>query len=269
MPQDPYRLSAAREEPPPSSRNPMDEIGPHRSTHKPRHKLWVLAPAFATMVGIFLLGAIMAAMVSLKLVAIIAPFAIAIFVMVGWTPFRDRNSWVELHRNGIVLGVGKVTTALPFDEIDEVWLKLHTVESMVGDAVLIREMWLVDIAGRRHRVPCSLERSPDVTTWILRHCSEPLLAEAASALREGRKLTFGNVVIDRDGLQHGRFHARFDELSLVRLLPGRIAFFRGQKVFPRHTIHLEDVPHPIVFAKLVMSLAKTLDGAPPTKKLAP
>lgn len=87
----------------------------------------------------------------------------------------------------------------------------------------------------------------------------PLLPDATKALRDGETLTFGAVTLDRDGIRRGRWHARWDELSLVRYVPGKLAFFRGQTLVPWRSIRLDAIPPPTVFAKLVTPRAPKVE----------
>src|SRR5262249_31679623 len=118
---------------------------------------------------------------------------------------------------------------------------------------------LVEHSGAKHTVPLHVELGYEVTRQVVRLCSQPLAADAEQALRAGETLTFGKVRIDAQGITLGQSRAAWKDLKLVRVQPGRSAFFRGQTVIPWRTVALDKVPHPTVFMNLVRVCAPRIE----------
>jgi len=155
-----------------------------------------------------------------------------------------------------------------FDNVDEVWMVLDPVRSPVGTVALVRAVRVVDRNGLSYRIPTNIEGGVEVGNWALRHCSNPLRADATRALREGETLTFGDVQLDRDGIRGRSWSTRWTDLSLVRYVPGRITLFRGQRILPWRSIRLDRIPHPTIFAKLVTECAPKVDVDDPLGALS-
>ena len=116
-------------------------------------------------------------------------------------------------------------------------------------------------------MPLTVEDPLTPVHWAVRHCSDPLLADAQAALRAGETLTFGSVRIDREGVVVGRRRALpWKELRLARLQPGKIALYRRMPIFPWRTIRLDRVPHPTLFVKLFRELAPEVEVDDPNVK---
>ena len=90
---------------------------------------------------------------------------------------------------------------------------------------------------------------------VLRRCSEPLVAEARSALREGEVLTFGKVLIDREGITIDGARAAWAELQMVRFQPGKALFLRRSSLIAWRAVKHDSIPHPTVFLRLVGEMA--------------
>lgn len=60
------------------------------------------------------------------------PFAAAAFVILAWSPLRERNFAVVLHAHGVVVSKGASHDRIAFDDVDEVWLVLDTVTTSFG-----------------------------------------------------------------------------------------------------------------------------------------
>lgn len=255
----PYRLPV--EERGEAVKNPDEPsaLGPLRSSQEPVALRRTLVPAIAVTVVLLLLGGALAPTTGLVVFEVILPFALAAVVLVAWSPLRMRHLRVALHANGVVVTTSSTRNVILFDEVDEVWMVLDPVRSPLGTIAWIRALRVVDRDGRSHRIPTNLEGGVEIGQWVVRHCSDPLRADATRALREGETLTFGKVQLDRDGIRGSSWATRWSELSLVRYVPGRITLFRRQRIIPWRSIRLDRVPHPTVFAKLVTECAANVD----------
>ena len=166
-------------------------------------------------------------------------------------PGRMRGLRIELHARGVVLVRKRSRRIVLFDDVDEVWIALsYYTASAVVDALT-----LVDRRGARHRLPMHVTDGLPMWNWIAESCSASLLPEARRALSAGELLTFARVRFDRETIAFGDTEVKWSELRGVRFLPGRIAFLRGQSVFPWRTVKLDAVPHPTIFVKLVKECA--------------
>lgn len=201
----------------------------------------------------------MAPTTGLAVFEIIIPFALVAFLLLAWSPLRTRHLRVDLHANGVVVSTAGMRRIIAFENVDEVWMVLDPVRSPLGTIAWIRALRVVDRDGVSHRIPTNINGGAEIGQWVVRHCSNPLRADATRALREGETLTFGKVQLDRDGIRGPSWATQWHQLSLARYAPGRITLFRGQRVIPWRSIRLDRVPHPLLFAKLVTECAPKVD----------
>jgi len=161
-----------------------------------------------------------------------------------------------VHAHGVVVRTRRGRDVICFEDVNEVWYELDAHALSGVRVARIPALRLVDHNGLSHRVELLGGRAVEALQWILRNCTDRLLEDARASLRQGETLTFANVRIDREGIRFGeRGEHAWKDLRLVRLQPGRIAFFRGQTVFPWRKVNLDSVPHPPLFLKLVRELA--------------
>ena len=246
----------------------LSPLGPLRSSHGPPALRRSLAAAIALVALLFVVGAVLAPSVGLVVFAVILPFALVLFALLAWSPIRMRHTRVALHANGVVVSTSKTRDVIAFDHVDEVWMVLDLVRTPFGASALIRALRVVDRDGVSHSIPTNVTGGVEVGQWVVRHCSNPLRADATRALQEGEMLKFGKVELDRDGIRGPSWATRWSDLSLVRFAPGRITFFRGRSPFPWRSIRLDHVPHPTIFAKLVMECAPKVEVDDPLGGLA-
>ncbi|WP_437317323.1 DUF6585 family protein [Sorangium sp. So ce385] len=187
------------------------------------------------------------------------PFGLAGSSVLAASALRHRGLRIALHDHGIVVDRRQGREVTVFDGVDEVWLDLDRTSTPLGAVVFLRGIRLVTHSGEQRFVPVEVTDGEEVARWILLCCSHPLMDEARRAVRDGEVLTFGPVQLDRQGLAIRGARVAWGELSLVRLQSGRIALFRGQTVFPWRTVRLDRVPHPTVFAKLVVERAPRVE----------
>jgi hypothetical protein len=153
--------------------------------------------------------------------------------------------------------------AIVFEDVDELWFELDPMSSPLGTVARISALRLVEHGGAKHRVPTQVMDAVEVLRWALRHLSTPLLPEARRALDAGEQLSFAKVRLDREGIHVGRASARWTDLRLVRMQPGRIALFRSWPVVPWRVVNLDAVPHPTVFSQLVAERALRVEADDP------
>jgi hypothetical protein len=186
------------------------------------------------------------------------PLAVAGVLVLVWPLLRQREQEVELHEEGLVIVAGGEARTVLFDDVDEVWFELDRMGSPLGAVALIPGLQLVEHGGQRVRVPGRVEDAVTLFRAITRRCSDALLPDARKALSAGQVLTFGKVRLDAEGIDC-RGRTRWQDLSLVRQQPGRLAFFRGQTVIPWRTVKLDQVAHPTLFVALVGGCARKLE----------
>ena len=169
---------------------------------------------------------------------------------------------VDLHVDGLVFRTAKSERAIAFDDIDELWF-----EQVHGGTIDSVRLVLHD--GTSFDLPADLARRADVFLALERRCSRPLERRALDAVAHGAQLTFGEYVLDKDGFGGPGWDLRWDQLSLVRVVLGKIAIFRGQTTLPSHSLSFGDVPHPWIFWALVEKLAPRTEVEDPTTFLRP
>lgn len=255
----PYRK---RQEPPAQERAvPAEQrLGERRSIHPtPRRSLvWpLLAGAFIAV----MLTLSMSRVAGWKALLASLPVAVVVFAVSAWPALRRRGVQVEVHEEGVVVTRPGQRDIAIFDDVDEVWMDLEVMSSYVAEVAQIRHLVLVDHGGAKHRIPIDVDDGAQVARVILRRCSAVLASDAKEALASGETLTFGPVKISTSSIEIGDRRVAWGALSLVRFLPGRIAFFRGQTIFPWRTVHLDRVPHPTLVMKFVAELAPRKESA--------
>ncbi|WP_394830512.1 hypothetical protein LVJ94_28805 [Pendulispora rubella] len=241
-----------------------DALGPVRSTHAPL-PLWraVLPVAMSVVIIVFVNGFLFAKQGQIgTLFAVTIPVAAAAFFLFAWAPIRMRHLRITLHAHGVVVSTphkSDTEDVILFDDVDEVWFILESMRSWLGTVALMDALRLVKHDESSHLVPLHVRGGFTIAKEILRACSHPLRADASRTVRDGGTLTFGNVALDRIGLRTTSWAITWSELRLVRYLPGRVALFRRQTVFPWRNIRLDQVPHPTIFAKLVTEYAPKVE----------
>lgn len=238
-------------------------LGLLRSVHR-APPLWrALLPALAPVV----MAAAVVSGAGGAILPIAGTFAVIAVALLSYGPLRRRNRRVEVHAHGIVVVTPKARDAVVFEDVDALWYEMDFSSMGPSSRARIVALKLVDHAGVVHRVPLTVEDPLTPVHWAVRHCSDPLLADAQAALRAGETLTFGSVRIDREGVVVGRRRALpWKELRLARLQPGKIALYRRMPIFPWRTIRLDRVPHPTLFVKLFRELAPEVEVDDPNVK---
>ena len=140
---------------------------------------------------------------------------------------------------------------------NEAWFDL---EFLMYCQVRTTGLRLMELSGGTFYVAGPVDDAVGLFNAVLRRCSEPLVAEARAALREGEVLTFGKVRISRDGMRIGDAKAAWSEIHLVRLQPGKALFLRGSSLFAWRTVKHDEIPHPTVFLRLVSELAPKVEN---------
>jgi hypothetical protein len=146
-----------------------------------------------------------------------------------------------------------------FNEVRDVWWDGLWTSACTANIAALR---LVDDRNGSHLVPLRLERGDEVARWVERNCSAPLMVDARAALRAGETLTFGRVSFDREHVRFANVRVPWSRIRLIRLLPGRVAFFRALPVFPWRTVRLDGVPHPYVFVRLLRDVPTKIEVYP-------
>jgi uncharacterized protein DUF6585 len=253
----PYRTPA---QPPPDAVVPTDEasrLGALKTTYVPEPPGRGLLPL--AVVWLVILGFTLAPTGTFKrdhdlgpiLVFLLASTAAAFLVLV-WPALRRRDLRIALHEGGLVTHLRGARDVVIFEDVSELWFDLRF--SQYGQA-RVTGFRLIEASGAVHHVSGYVEDAVALLNAVLRRCSEPLIAEARTALREGEALTFGKVRIDREGITIGKATAAWSELSLVRFQPGKALFLRGSSLIAWRTVRHDSIPHPTVFLRMVGELA--------------
>lgn len=191
---------------------------------------------------------------------IASTFGILAVALVSYAPLRRRNRRVEVHAHGIVVVTPKSRDEVVFEDVDSLWYEMDFSSLGPASRARVVALRLVDHTGIEHRVPLTISDPLTACQWAVRHCSDPLLADAQAALRAGETLTFGAIRINREGIAFGKRRALpWMQLRLLRLQPGRIALYRRMPIFAWKTIRLDRVPHPTLFVKLLRELAPEVE----------
>jgi hypothetical protein len=250
----PYRAPASP--PPVEAPDEAARLGRRRSVHPPARKGRLLLITFAMVVGVAVLAALPALRHPCELSAdVIVPLAFILItaVLCGVVVTWGRRAWpLELHEGGLVVVRRGGRDVILFEEVDELWLQQTWVRTWPTSFAQIHALRFVDRAGREHRVSVEVDGALDLLRWILRQTSLPLLPEARAALAAGETLTFGKIKLDRDGITVGRARSAWGDIRFARASLGSLALFRRLPVLPWRTIGLDDVPHPLVFSRLVI-----------------
>jgi hypothetical protein len=234
-------------------------LGPERSVHQARIAA-ALVPAAIAVATILLAGLAVTPSLGWVALALVSPFAAAAGMLLGLGPLGLRGARVVLHERGIVVYAHGARDVVPFSDVRDVWWEGLWTGAYFARISALR---LVDGEDRAHRVPLQVERADGVVRWVDRHCSANLMPDARTAFRAGETLTFGPVSFDRDVVRFEGVRCPWTRIRLVRLLPGRVAFFRWIPIFPWKTVRLDRVPHPFLFVRLLRDAAPKVEVHPP------
>jgi hypothetical protein len=240
----------------------LDLLGPTRQTFlpAPQGRLLLLGLGASTLV-VVVVGAALVATVGLVGAAILAPVYLSMLVLFAWPAWWTGKLRIELHDRGLVVMRGARRAIVAFDDVDEVWWVVDRSSRMtVADFATVHALRLVMHGGKVRRVPLTVRDADVLLRAIVTHCSHPLGAGATEALRAGETLTFGRVKLDETGLRGRFWQIRWSDVTLVRMTGGRIHLFTWQRVVPRRSIGLDQVPHPTVFLRLVKERVKKFEG---------
>jgi hypothetical protein len=127
---------------------------------------------------------------------------------------------------------------------------LDSRKTYFREIALVSAMRLVMHDGSSRRVPTDVRGGAQIAQAVILHCSHPLRAQAAEALKAGETLTFGSLKLDLTWLRGPTWAVRWSDVSLVRFTPGRLNIFRRQRFIPWRTVGLDRVLHPTVFIEL-------------------
>lgn len=253
----PYREpSPLPADPAPDPDEPVD-LGPLRSSHTPQPDVtrvhrYVSLGLLAVSLG--LLGVFWNEERGLA-----APFVAVSLVAVAVAWLR-RPSRVDLHERGVIVTRAGRSTAVLFDDVDEVWQELAVNDSSIlGRIAFISALELVERSGRRTRVPLDVGGALEIFERIDRACTYPLIADAEAALDAGETLRFSDVSMTADEVTVGKRSIAWRDLKLVRVQANQIALLKSQTVLPWATIGFDAVPHPGLFLRLVRRLAPELE----------
>jgi hypothetical protein len=254
----PYR---APSDTPPARQETGDSqlLGVHRLTCTPPPLARALAPACGLFLMLLAMGALLAVNSGPGVFAAVVPFSVLGFLMLGWSPLRRRRLRVDLHAHGVAVSHGSRREVVPFEDVDEVWMILDSRKTSMREIALVSALRLVLHDGSSRRVPTDIPGGSQIARAVILHCSHPLRAQAAEALKAGETLTFGSLKLDRTWLRGPRWAVRWSDVSLVRFMPGRMSIFRRQRFIPWRTIGLDRVPHPTVFIELSKRCASKVE----------
>jgi hypothetical protein len=253
----PYRTPGERNVPPEPS--PADDLGPERSVHRARIGSALVLPGFMVTM-ILVVGVAMLPALGWMAMGVVFPFAAIAGTFFAIGSLRNRSVQVILHQRGLVVSSRRSRDVVLFQAVRDVWWDGLWISAYASAVTTLR---LVDDRNRSHFVPLRIERADEVARWVERHCSLPLIAEARAALQGGETLTFGDVTFDREHVRFANVRLPWARIRLVRLLPGRVAFFRTLPNFPWKTVRLDRVPHPSVFVRLLRDAAPKVEIYPP------
>ncbi len=266
----PYRTPATR---PPEAIVPLPDeatrLGALRKTYAPASlakllRFPVLMPLLMMVVSVSLAGRDAFYSLGHFIGLSMAPIALALFVLTAWRPIRRRNLRIDVHEGGLVYRGFGPRSAVIFEDVGEVWFDL---ESLMFGQVSTTGLRLMEHSGGTFHVTGQVDDALGLFNAVLRRCSEPLVADARAALREGDVLTFGKVKIDRDGIEIGSAKAAWSEIQLLRLQPGKALFLRGSSLFAWRTVKHDEIPHPTVFLRLVSELSPKVENDESVTKL--
>lgn len=261
----PYRIVAKPEPEPPAQplREPLGRfLAAHTSTARALHLDWKLVGA----AGCALIGSGAVLIVNgIHLIEVfLVAFATAAFGGLTMQALRAARLEVRRHEDGLIVRRGAATSAIAYDDVDQVWLEFDRVKFSPMPAIpLVHAFRLVERGGSQVRVSTQVESAVELMNAVLRACSWPLRVPAKEALAAGEPLRFGKVELNGRAIHVGSASVAWTDLQLVRICADRVEFFRGQRILPWRSIRLDSVPHPTVFAELVGSLAVRVERERP------
>jgi hypothetical protein len=254
MATEPYRSASES----PAGGEPKDDaalLGPRR-TFVPPPLGRALLPALLSSTTALTFAVTFGLAYGAYVTAVTLPGILVLFVVLAWSPLRCRSLRIDLHASGLTVSRAGRREVVAFEDVDEVWF----VVEAGSHAAVVRALRFVLRDRSQKLVPLAVQGANDLLREVHNRCTRPLQVEALRALDAGETLTFGAVRLERDGIGTPAWQARWKELSLVRYVPGRLCFFRGQRVFPWKSIRLDEVPHPLLFAALVRRCAGSIES---------
>jgi hypothetical protein len=189
-----------------------------------------------------------------------APFLAGVAVLVALLPmwfFSELlvglGSVVELWDGGLVLRRRWTEpAAVRFDDVDAVYLDFEQRGLWGVRLAPTAKVILTTHEGRRVVVPRGLTGAGHVLAAIDRKVERALVAPAQQALSAGEPLTFGRLVLERDGLEVGGEHLRWDEVERVEAARDALTIHaKGDR--RGASLPVRELPHPRVLVLLLAS----------------
>lgn len=152
------------------------------------------------------------------------------------------RGFVAVHADGLVFRRWRQERRIAFDDVDLVFRSPS--EGIV----------LVTHGGERLRLP---RTRADRSIWatVRARCSRPHVPAARRALARGETLTFGPLVIDREGARCGGHALPWSHVDRISFAPGEVTLHARGSTRPLR-VPVSELPHPDVLAAVLRDVTR-------------
>ncbi len=158
---------------------------------------------------------------------------------------------ILVHEDGIVVETPPSRAVVHFEDVREV---SAYAEREDGNSVLTH-LTLRDPAGV-HVLPVGLLNAESIVGIIQERTLGPEYEHSVVQLTAGAPLQFGDVILDRFGINTAHWSIRWDKLTHLVIDHGAVQLFRDNLTKPSACIFWEHIPNPLLFSRLVLEFRR-------------
>lgn len=159
--------------------------------------------------------------------------------------YNRAHSSVDVHEHGLVIKKGSTIDSFRYDDVKNVWYRGRQSANTGTTTTSLFSMELT--SGRRVAVEAAHFKSEDtLASALFKKLTTSLLSKALLDLQAGKRLSFGAIQVDRQGVSNGRETLPWSEVSGVRASGGTITINRQGKWLSWAQISTERTPNVLV-----------------------
>ena len=170
--------------------------------------------------------------------------------------WRNRGLAAALYEQGLAHNDRKGLKQVRWDQVEAVWQAI-TKHYRNGIYTGTTHIYTIQAqAGERIVLDDKLTKVEELGSAIQQGVSSALFPRYANALNQGQRLTFGPLVIDRQGIYSGNKSLTWTEIKAIKLDKGNISIKKEGGWFNWASASVPQIPNFYVFYELISRLAK-------------
>lgn len=178
----------------------------------------------------------------------VTAFALIVPVILVWR--WHAKIWVRVYEQGIVRESGSRQTVIKWGELlfvryRAIRQKIHGISVGTNHYVT-----LVGIDKRKIKLSNNLKNGAQLINFVLNRILEEQIPKFLSLIQQGHEVPFGKISISQDGLKVKSKRARWDSISDVALVNGRVKVRLANKWLSFYSTQFSEIPNGHAFIQL-------------------